>query len=220
MQAAFDGKDSNDNREVLAFIRKYRPITENAHRTTVLVAAHPVKNAAKDNLLPYGAGSVVNECDGNFTLWKDEESGVVAWHWQGKFRGAQFEPRKLKIEVRPFNVLRDQKNRALLLPIMTALDASEAEKLQNRVSDAKDRLLCEIARNPAGSIEKWRAAAGVKSKASVAKYLAEWAAAGFAAKDGDKWGLTDAGRQQAAEIEANNLKTEPSFACLDDDETD
>src|SRR5262245_62015671 len=45
-----------------------------AHVT--LVAAHPIKNAPEDNLLPYGSDAILNEVDGNLTLWKNPNTVV------------------------------------------------------------------------------------------------------------------------------------------------
>jgi hypothetical protein len=52
-----------------------------------LVAAHPIKNAPEDNLMPYGSGAILNEVDGNLTLWKNPNTGIVSLYWQGKLRG-------------------------------------------------------------------------------------------------------------------------------------
>ena len=44
---------------------------------------HPVKNAAKDNLLPRGGGQFLNELDANLTLWGGAgqiETTVLHWH--------------------------------------------------------------------------------------------------------------------------------------------
>ena len=39
------------------FMRRLRPATQIEGLPAVLVAAHPVKNAADDNLVPYGSGA-------------------------------------------------------------------------------------------------------------------------------------------------------------------
>ena len=57
----FDGKDVNNPVESGEFMRRYRPIPQLAGRPTVLVSAHPVKNAARGNLVPYGAGAILND---------------------------------------------------------------------------------------------------------------------------------------------------------------
>jgi RecA-family ATPase len=43
LQAYFTGDDSNRNSQVVKFLRSLRPITELAHKPTVLVPAHPTK---------------------------------------------------------------------------------------------------------------------------------------------------------------------------------
>jgi hypothetical protein len=64
---------------------------------TVLIAAHPVKNAGEDNLIPLGAGAILNEVDGNLTLWgtarpSPETQGGCKLFWLGKIRGTFMEP--------------------------------------------------------------------------------------------------------------------------------
>jgi len=59
--AFFDGDDTNDAKQGGEFMRRLRPLTKLKGKPAVLVAAHPVKNAAEDNLLPYGSGAVLNE---------------------------------------------------------------------------------------------------------------------------------------------------------------
>ena len=51
---------------------------------------HPPKNAPDDNLLPRGGGAFLAEIDGNLTAIK--EAMTIKNHWQGKFRGPEFEP--------------------------------------------------------------------------------------------------------------------------------
>jgi hypothetical protein len=68
--AFFDGSDTNDATQSGEFMRRLRPLTKIGGLPTVAVAAHPIKNAPEDNLLPYGSGAILNEVDGNLTLWK------------------------------------------------------------------------------------------------------------------------------------------------------
>jgi hypothetical protein len=79
-------------------MRRLRPLTKIGGLPTVVVAAHPIKNAAEDNLLPYGSGAILNEVDGNLTLWKQPATGFVSLHWQGKLRGIDFEPVMFRFE--------------------------------------------------------------------------------------------------------------------------
>ena len=96
LQAFFDGKSSNDNAELVDFLRRVRPMTKVRGAPAVIVSAHPVKNAGDDNLVPYGAGAILNEVDGNFTLTRHGKR--VELHWQGKLRGLDFHPLSFQIE--------------------------------------------------------------------------------------------------------------------------
>jgi RecA-family ATPase len=51
--AFFDGNDTNDATQGGEFMRRIRPLTKIGGLPSVVVAAHPVKNASEDNLLPY-----------------------------------------------------------------------------------------------------------------------------------------------------------------------
>ncbi len=84
--AYFEGDDENLNTQFGDFARRtLRPLTMMPGEPCVVVACHPVKNASDDNLIPRGGGSLLNEMDGNLTALL--LSGVVALHWQGKYRG-------------------------------------------------------------------------------------------------------------------------------------
>lgn len=109
--AYFDGDDENSNAQALDFARVARRLAELPSKPAVVMPAHPVKNATRSNLAPKGGSSLVNEVDGNLTLWND---GVeVTLHWQVKFRGAEFEPLKFELERYETDKLRDAKGRLM-----------------------------------------------------------------------------------------------------------
>jgi hypothetical protein len=117
--AFFDGNDTNDATQGGEFMRRIRPLTKIGGLPSVVVAAHPVKNASEDNLLPYGSGAILNEVDGNLTLWKQPSTGFVNLHWQGKLRGIDFEPAMFRFEEASSPDLLDAKGR----PVHVADDA-------------------------------------------------------------------------------------------------
>lgn len=94
--AYFRGDDGNNNAQQGAYARLLRQLTFIPGRPAVLVPSHPVKNASKDNMVPVGGGAFLNEVDGNLTLWADAEKHTTL-HWQGKFRGPEFEPISFKM---------------------------------------------------------------------------------------------------------------------------
>jgi len=70
-----------------------RPLTKLPGEPAVVVLCHPVKGAAKDNLVPRGGGAFLNELDGNFTLWSEPPlRQTTELHWQDKIRGPDFSP--------------------------------------------------------------------------------------------------------------------------------
>nr|WP_160330104.1 AAA family ATPase [Rhizobium altiplani] len=98
LQALFPGDDENSNMQMLDFACCFRDlIADHPNRPATLILAHPVKHASKDNLLPRGGGALLNELDGNLTVWAD--GGMANLHWQGKLRGIPFDPMKFELVV-------------------------------------------------------------------------------------------------------------------------
>jgi RecA-family ATPase len=90
LAAFFDGTDLNNNVEGGNFIRRLRHLTKVLGKPAVLVPAHPIKGADKGKLSPYGGGAIINEVDGNLTLWRRDDACRL--YWQTKFRGSDFTP--------------------------------------------------------------------------------------------------------------------------------
>ena len=97
--AYFVGDEENNNPAMGAYARRLRRFTGFAGNPTVLANCHPVKNASADNLIPRGGGAFLAEVDGN--LASARSNAVINVHWQGKFRGSDFEP--LLFETRMVN---------------------------------------------------------------------------------------------------------------------
>ena len=84
----------NDNEAVLKYVISLRPLTLLPGQPSVIVAFHPIKNATESELIPYGGGSILNEIDGNLTIWKDGPCKL----YHNRLRGPEFEPRYFRIE--------------------------------------------------------------------------------------------------------------------------
>jgi len=84
------------------------------------IAAHPVKNAADDNLVPYGGGAILNEVDGNLTMRKIS-STRTEMHWQGKIRGIEFNPLQFEFREITSDSVRDAKGLLLKMPFLECL---------------------------------------------------------------------------------------------------
>lgn len=146
LQAAYTGKDMNNNSEAVAFMRGFRPITQLPGNPTVIFAAHPPKNASKDNLSQYGAGGILNEIDGNLIL--ENQSGYVTLGWQGKIRGAQFEPLVYKFESPAVPTMRDTRGRPVEIPVLMPSSSKAVEDRLEQYDRDNVALLKLIVDNP------------------------------------------------------------------------
>ena len=69
--AYFEGDDENNNVQAGNHARMLRSLIDTVEGgPTILVPAHPTKNATPDNLLPRGGGAFVNEMDTNLVCQK------------------------------------------------------------------------------------------------------------------------------------------------------
>jgi hypothetical protein len=140
LQAFFAGDDANSNTQMLEAAREFRALTLMPARPTVLVAAHPVKRAARDNLLPAGGGAFLNEIDSNLTVWC--EDGVVRLHHQGKHRGADFEPLEFSMTPTEPEGLVDARGRQMKATVAKPLTSLQREEREVQ----RDRLEAEVLR--------------------------------------------------------------------------
>jgi hypothetical protein len=199
LAAFFDGDNINDSVQGGGFMRRLRPITRLSGRPAVVVAAHPVKNAPQDNLLPYGSGAILNEVDGNLTLWRRTEGpgGVVELHWQGKLRGLEFAPMAFRFEITTSPEVVDAKGREVSLPTMLSAQFNEAEiEIQNEAEIAgKVALLKAIRDNPKAS-QRHFAGIIARSKTTVTRMLSDLTHKGLIANPLGAWSLTPKGTQE------------------------
>jgi len=88
----FPGDDENSNVQSGGYARTLRTLHECPGGPAVIALSHPVKGAARGNLLPRGGGAFLNELDGNLVLWSEVQGEVTELHWCGKIRGPDFSP--------------------------------------------------------------------------------------------------------------------------------
>jgi hypothetical protein len=148
--AYFDGEDENSNAQALDFTHVVRKLTELPSRPSVIMPAHPVKNAAKNNLSPKGGSSVLNEVDGNLTLWK--EGDIVSLHWQGKHRGPDFDPLKLELHKVENAKIHDKHGRIMPSVVAGPISELRAVELAAETLSREDKILLSIGSHPAISI--------------------------------------------------------------------
>ena len=137
--AYFPGDESNSNSQQGAYARLLRQLTFLPGKPAVLVNCHPVKNASRDNLLPMGGSAFLNEVDGNLTLWATAERQMTL-HWQGKFRGPEFEPMTFELEVAESARVIDAAGR--LMPSVVAKPVSELKlQMEESKQESEENML-------------------------------------------------------------------------------
>jgi hypothetical protein len=198
--AFFDGDNINDPVQGGEFMRRLRPLTQINGKPAVIVAAHPKKNAMDDELVPYGAGAILNEIDGNLTLRK-ALGGATELHWQGKLRGVEFEPLSFRFDLLASPDVKDVRGREVLLPVLRPMAEADVEQRENEAVNRAAAILTALRDQPGASLSALAAATGIP-KPSVdrtLKRLATRAAGNLVKKTLGKWIVTPAG-QQAIEV--------------------
>ena len=127
LAAYFDGTDLNHNVEVGNFIRRLRALSTVLGNPAVVIPAHPIKGADQNKLSPYGGGAIINEVDGNLTLWR--RGNVCQLHWQTKLRGPDFDPVYFRFREYGCNEVLDAKGRRVMMPLLVPRTEEPAEPL-------------------------------------------------------------------------------------------
>ena len=167
--AYFDGDDENSNAQALDFARIARRLTELPSKPAVIMPAHPVKNATKANLAPKGGSSLVNEVDGNLTLWN--EGGIISLHWQVKFRGPEFDALTFETRRVESDRIMDAKGRrmptVLAQPMLTMRKIDVAKENMS----IEDKLLLSIDDHPELSQRERAADVGLNHHQKARRFL-------------------------------------------------
>jgi len=149
--AYFPGDETNSNSQQGAYARGLRLLTFLPGKPAVLVNCHPVKNAARDNLLPMGGSAFLNEVDGNLTLWANAEK-QTSLHWLGKFRGPEFNPVAFEIVVATSDRVQDAEGRLMPNAVAKPISDDILEAAERVQETDEDRLLHLIYDNDRASL--------------------------------------------------------------------
>lgn len=204
--AFFEGKDENSNTELGKYARTLRRFTTLPGEPTVIVAAHPTKNATNDALLPRGGGSFLAEVDGNLVLKKSDS--VVELTWQKKFRGAGFEPISFKLETITTDRLQDSRGRRIPTVMATAVDETERASMKATAMRREDQILILLADGPQKSIATiaealgWRSYKGEPQKSITSRMLESLRASKLVEQFRGGWKLTEKGKKEAKRVES------------------
>lgn len=147
LAAYFDGDDLNSNAQQQEFATSVlRELTHLPGAPCVVVPAHPTKGASKRDLVPMGGSALLNQVDGNLSAWNTD--GTVRVHWQGKFRGAPWEPLVFKLEKYETPKLVDRRGRIMPTVIGRPMLLVEQLKAAKEAETKEDRALAAYNANP------------------------------------------------------------------------
>jgi AAA domain/Primase C terminal 2 (PriCT-2) len=168
----FPGDDENANKQAGDHARALRSLVELPGGPCVVALCHPTKNADPDNLLPRGGGAYVAEVDGNLTGKLSDT--VVEIHWQGKYRGPDFDPMQFEL-VRPVFAtrLRDSKGRPIPTVIVRHLNDAEHSQVKARMREEEDIVLAILADADGVSLKDIAVRAGWVEKGQPVRWRAQ-----------------------------------------------
>jgi len=190
--AYFPGTETNSNSEQGAYARLLRELTFLKGKPAAIALSHPVKNAARDNLLPMGGSAFLNEVDGNLTLWSGNE-GQTMLHWQGKFRGPEFDPMVFELVPEYCDTVKDEKGRALPSVVAKPMSSEDVEVSEDMAEKEEDKLMRAMYGTQAASFAKLADKLGWK-KWKVQKLMERLSEGKFVEqKRNKKYMLTDKG---------------------------
>lgn len=205
--AYFEGAEENANVEMGLHARRMRNLVTLPGGPCVLVACHPVKNAAPDNLLPRGGGAFVAEVDGNLTLSKAD--AIVTMHWQGKFRGPDFAPIPFQLSSATASALRDSKGRTIPTVIARAMSERERSMAEANTRSDEDLLLIAIGEQDRASMSgladalQWSNSKGKPDKSRVQRSADRLRKAGYVKMERGALGLSEKGKKEAIRAKLN-----------------
>ena len=195
--AYFDGDDENSNAQSLDFARVVRTLTQIDSKPAAIMPAHPVKNATRQNLAPKGGSSLVNEVDGNLTLWNSD--GLVSLHWQVKHRGPEFEPLTLELKRYECSSIKDRKGRLMPTILAQPVLTLRATQIARETLSLEDRTLLAIHDDP-GTTKAARALALGVAPTRYQRIIDRLREQKLIKKFRNKWELTKDGQRAVDEI--------------------
>jgi hypothetical protein len=151
--AYFPGTETNSNSEQGTYARLLRELTFLKGKPAAIALCHPVKNAARDNLLPMGGSAFTNEVDGNLTLWSGNEKQTTM-HWQGKFRGPEFDPIVFEMVPEYCDIVKDESGRLLPSVVAKPMSQDAVEASEDAAEKDEDRLMRALYEAPRASFGK------------------------------------------------------------------
>jgi hypothetical protein len=204
LAAYFPGDEENDNVQMGAYARNWRVLTGCNGNPAIIALAHPIKAATQDTLSPRGGGAFMAEIDGNLTLWAHGDRTTTTLYWQGKFRGADFQPVTFALKPVKLANMVDGKGRPFVSVIATLQTSEEAEKAGESLTTEENTVLEQLRRYPGISVTDiarncgWVSDKGSPQKSKVHRLLISLKDEKLARMWRRKWLITDTGKAELA----------------------
>jgi hypothetical protein len=168
----------------------------------VVVLAHPVKAADREQLMPRGGGAFVAEIDANLTLWAEGDRATTVLHWQTKIRGIDFQPVAMALMPVKIAGKLDKKGRPFV-SVVAALQTAEAADLAVKQAISEENVVLEwLRRHPGITIRDiatnagWTSEKGSPATSKVHRLLKSLSGNKLAKNWRGKWMITDAGKAE------------------------
>ena len=195
--AYFEGDNENDNVQLGAHASRLRQLGIPGGPTTI-INCHPTKNADDENLLPRGGGAFLAEVDGDLTAIK--KSMAVKLHWQGKFRGPEFEPISFLLKSVTTEPAPGRQGSAIFTVFAKFLSDEAGEQMAKAARRDEDALLANMADHGHGSVALlarmgWLTNKGQPHKSKVHRVLKRLLEAKLVRSTRDRLELTETGRK-------------------------
>jgi hypothetical protein len=199
--AYFPGDNENDNVQLGQHASNMRELRIPGGPCT-LINCHPAKAADDENLLPRGGGAFLAEVDGNLTAVK--RGMTVKLHWQGKFRGPEFEPISFLLKTVTTDRLKDGKGRPIWTVFAKYLSDEAGEQMAVSARKEEDALLANLADHGHGTTAAlanrmgWLTAKGLPHKSKTHRVLKRLLEAKLVRSTRDRLDVTDLGKKSVA----------------------
>jgi len=206
--------DENDNVQAGKHARMFRSLTTLSGGPAVLVLAHPPKSAKHgETLLPRGGGAFIAEVDGNFTVQKQDV--VSELHWQGKFRGPEFEPISFELHSVTAVKLKDSRGRSIRTVLAAPLSEEDRAALEASQDQDRNSILALMGSAPGLSLNDmakalgWKNARAMPDKRRTQKGVDRLKRSKLVAVDTDtkRFKLTEKGERAAAAFTSEDVRS-------------
>lgn len=201
--AYYSYQSEDDNMLARQHGQDLRTLASISGMPAVVAATHPTKHAQRDALLPRGGSGLLNELDGNLTLWKTDEVLELGWT---KLRGPSFESPMFRLEAVTIRGLYDTDGHPVASVAVKPLAEGDVETAEAAVRTEEDRVLEALAEGgkltqvqvaeSAGLFDSKGKPARWKAYRTLNKLIAER----LVKRVRDRYFLTELGRKEASDV--------------------